>query len=146
MSKYHPLDVRHPDNRARERKSFLLDPPTDSTYALKPLRELAAAPARRSQTSEGQDTDAVTQQPAQATGATPVAPWGSSTDTTGSTSLPARARAPQASRQAPSRRGGRWLWTLFYMAIIAFFILRNTELGLQIERFIFGILWDLGVM
>tara|TARA_R110002073_G_scaffold11397_29_gene52236 strand:- start:683 stop:1315 length:633 start_codon:yes stop_codon:yes gene_type:complete len=158
MSKYHPLDVRHPDNRARERKSFLLDPPSESTYALKPLRELVSAPSRRSRSTARQDTaPAEPQLGAVSPGGNdpaPRAPWGNASGSSRDAAPAQNVSEPptprltrrQSPMQQPRKRGGRWLWTLIYMSIIAYFLLRNTQLGFQIERFIVGILWDLGLM
>lgn len=50
MSKYHPLDVRHPRNRAAERRDYLLAPPAPrdappATAPARPSATPAAAPA-----------------------------------------------------------------------------------------------------
>lgn len=60
MSKYHPLDVRHPANRDLRSRTFLLDPPSQEQ----------GKPARRVQRPSR------TRQAAPASASTPVNPWG----------------------------------------------------------------------
>ncbi|MCA2010088.1 hypothetical protein LCM17_01190 [Cereibacter sphaeroides] len=44
MSRYHPIDVRHPSNRAYRKRNFLLDPPArDLETALTPVTQLDGA-------------------------------------------------------------------------------------------------------
>jgi len=81
MSKYHPLDVRHPANRALERRNFLLDPPrADLTKPPRPRAE------RRPRAA------ATTTPPA-----APAAPWGRNR---AAASTPASGASPT---QAPTR-------------------------------------------
>ena len=113
MSKYHPLDVRHPANRPYLSKNYLLDPPSmthDTRYdAVGPARDtatrrpdVARPPARR-------------RAAAPASGAQPVAPWGS-------TPTPAAAQgASGASRAAGILR------TVFFLGVFGFIVLNQTD-------------------
>lgn len=119
MSRYHPLDVRHPDNRDLLRRNFLLDAP-----ASKPRRERASIDAAPAGTSVGSAPVSESQ---------PVAsPWGS------------RARSARASAPAPSgqqkrnRRTGSW----FVLIVLALWLMSDTGRSLLAQIPLFDGLMD----
>lgn len=134
MSKYHPLDVRHPANRDRERNNYLLAPPDASSYELRTVARATQAPSRRSadyRTGQRAETDAPAPPPAAI-----ADPWGGSGTTTGSTG------SPPVSKQ----RRGFGLGRLIVFGIIAYFILRNTAAWDEIRFFVTRTLYDLGLL
>lgn len=72
MSRYHPLDVRHPDNRDLRRRNFLLDPPAGSGRTRTARRRdsdqhpVSAETAAPEHPASGKDTNT----------RSPFAPWG----------------------------------------------------------------------
>ena len=138
MSKYHPLDVRHPDNRPYLSKNYLLDPPSmthNSRYdAVEPARgratrlaEMVSAPLGR-----GQRSNAATSASPEA--AQPSAPWGSS--------QPRPATTATSSR--PSRAAGI-LRTVFFLGIFGFIVLNQTDAFEQITRELRGWFLQMGI-
>ncbi|MCB1407709.1 MAG: hypothetical protein KDK01_16020 [Rhodobacteraceae bacterium] len=142
MSKYHPLDVRHPANRDRERNNYLLDPPDASSYELRTVERAAQAPSRRSadyRAGRSPQSDTPPSAP------TAIAdPWGGSS-TPAPAAQPRTATPPtSASPVTQTRRRGGW-GRLIVFAIIAFVILRNTALWDQISFLFTRTLYDLGL-
>lgn len=133
MSKYHPLDVRHPDNRDRERNSYLLAPPDDSTYALPGVQAPVQVASRRSADYRRNGSATTTTPPPapQSTGS--ADPWGGS----------GTRAAPAPAATAPRRRSS--LPKLLIFAVIAFVILRNTGLWEQLSRFVSRTAFELGL-
>lgn len=139
MSKYHPLDVRHPSNRDRERNNYLLAPPDANSYALRGAAVRTQAPSRRSadyRSATGAAVGApvtattVSVPPAQA-----AAPWGS-TDR----NSPASGPTPSTRSRSPS-----WVPRLVFFAIFAFVILRSFGVWDQIVLFVTRTAYDLGL-
>jgi hypothetical protein len=137
MTKYHPLDVRHPDNRPYLSKNYLLDPPSmthNTRYnAVEPARgraarlaEMVSAPLDR-----GQRTSTATpSSPAQAT-----APWGST---------PSRAAPVGATSSGPSRAAGI-LRTVFFLGVFGFIVLNQTDAFEQITAELRGWFASMGI-
>lgn len=124
MSKYHPLDVRHPANRSREKNNYLLAPAKASTYALRKLEAIHTDPSRRAadfSRAEPVVAPATTTPPPATPGAAP-SPWGGGTN-----ELP------------PALRRGlrRWLWWSV-LGVIAYGVLSafglSDRVGLLIRR------------
>ena len=136
MSNYHPLDVRHPANRNRERNSYLLDPPDASTYALRSLRKTTQAPSRRSD-----DFDSVVDVPVNvpvvdltsAATRPDAAPWGAST-----------APAPDSTPAVASRRGIS-VPKLILFGLVAYVILNKMGLIDEIMRFLTRTGYEMGL-
>lgn len=139
MSKYHPLDVRHPANRDRERNSYLLAPPDDSTYALRTVEKSAQAPSRRSADYRSKSQTTVVETPVTVAPSRPSerpatsAPWGgNSTASTQNTALidtPRRSVLPK----------------LIVFGVVAYVILNNFNLMDEIVRFVTRTVNDLGL-
>lgn len=110
MSKYHPLDVRHPANRDLERRNYLLEPiaqPAPAAPAEKPARA-----ARRTSPP-----------PAQAPAQVAASPWGRP--------KPSRRGAQPAVTPAPEQAGsgfGGFLRSLFIVAVIVTLLATQTNL------------------
>lgn len=117
MSKYHPLDVRHPSNRDLTRRDYLLDPI--------PARSAAPQPARASgaRTEKARPATAGVQQPA--------APWSSTTGRNRAAAPPATSPAPgTATRRAESALGGLmgFLRSLIIFGIILIVLAQQTDI------------------
>lgn len=105
MSKYHPLDVRHPANRNLERRNFLLDPPrADLTKPPRPRIE---------RSSPGRTT---TPPPA-----TPTTPWGRARAAAGAATAGTRSALP--TRATGQQSSGRW--RLVFLLIVVLTMLYN---------------------
>jgi len=140
MSKYHPLDVRHPANRDRERNSYLLAPPDDSTYALRAVEKNAQAPSRRSADYRQSQpiTETVVEAQTTASRAPASAPWGDASTT-------ATPPAPAASPALPQRPKRSWLPRLVVFGVIAYVVLRNFDVLDDLIRFLTRTASDLGI-
>lgn len=116
MSKYHPLDVRHPSNRRYLHKNYLLYPPApiETRYA-------QGTPARRGRSL--QPSAAPLAEPAAAA----TAPWG---------------RAPVASVE---RGLGGLLRTLFVMGVVVAVIAAQSDLFAPLIRQLRLWAFDLGI-
>ena len=71
MSKYHPIDVRHPSNRAYLKRNFLLDPPRQD-LAEAPRHQIRTETRAEAPRSTSGSSAQRTERRAQGT----VAPWG----------------------------------------------------------------------
>jgi hypothetical protein len=116
MSKYHPLDVRHPNNRARESKTYLLDPPSPvtQTRSRMPRRSTSATPEPTATATTGtlsRAARAVAQSGRFAT------PWGQS--------QPGSSRPASASSQTPARRSRFNLGRIIFFGVVLLVIARN---------------------
>lgn len=124
MSQYHPLDVRHPANRQRESKTYLLDPPSGQAQAARtPFRQSTATPS------------------SSAPAATPAAPWGGeapASQTSRRTVTP-----PPAPVSAP-RRGFRWRNLILPAIVLAIVLSQQPELRQRILRAISDFAGNLG--
>ncbi|WP_323037299.1 hypothetical protein [Pararhodobacter sp.] len=136
MSKYHPLDVRHPSNRDRDRNSYLLAPADHSTYALRAVEKPAQAPSRRgADYRKNIPADPVVETPI----TVPVAraaphnavgdPWGS----------------PNSPVLPTTGARRNWLPRLLIFGAIAFVILKNFDLMDDVSRFVTDLLYELGL-
>lgn len=94
MSKYHPLDVRHPANRDLLSRNYLLDPPAAS-----------AAPASASARASASDRSPAAA--AQRAARQPAAPWGRRE----------RTSAPPAATQTTGRRSGTFWWNALLVSV-----------------------------
>lgn len=133
MSKYHPLDVRHPANRDRERNSYLLAPADEKTYALRNVERAEQAPSRRSADYRSKTTTVVeTPITVPTSSSSPVkAPWGA----TSSGGIPTLDTAPRRS----------WVPKLIAFGVIAYVILNSLNLTDQIGLFVSRTLYELGI-
>lgn len=104
MSKYHPLDVRHPANRDLLSRNFLLDPPSASAGAEKAPARTTAEAALRAASATGE-----TRQPG--------APWARSD----------RSTTPVGAAPATPRRG-RFFWNAFI--VIVFLVIFGSQNGM----------------
>ena len=110
MSQYHPLDVRHPSNRQRESKTYLLDAPTGQAQAARtPFRQSpSAAPSAAS------------------------APWGRSASTEPGTRNAAPPPAPAFNPEP--RRGFRWRSLILPAIVLAIVLNQQPQFRAQILR------------
>ncbi|GAB4261459.1 MAG: hypothetical protein Kow0013_06000 [Pararhodobacter sp.] len=114
MSKYHPLDVRHPANRARERKTYLLDAPAPierSQARVKNRRTVTqpAQPVAQERQTLSQAARAVAQ------GGRFATPWGQKQDRASPSPAPSRTW----------RRSRFSLGKLVFFGIVILIIARN---------------------
>jgi|GEM_PF-3122616 len=141
MSNYHPLDVRHPANRNRERNSYLLDPPDASTYALRSLKKTSQAPSRRSDDFDSDDFESAVDVPVNvpvvdltsAATRPEAAPWGAST-----------APTPDSTPAVASRRGIS-VPKLILFGLVAYVILNKMGLIDEIMRFLTRTGYEMGL-
>jgi len=138
MSKYHPLDVRHPSNRNRERNSYLLAPADDSTYELRSLQTTEQAPSRRGddfRKTDAASSDASTEptdRPAEPE-AKPGNPWGGA----------AQVVATQGPLSAPKNR--KWFPRFILLGIITYVIVQSFDLWDEVTQFITRAIYELGL-
>ncbi|WP_370207544.1 hypothetical protein [Pararhodobacter marinus] len=110
MSKYHPLDVRHPANREYRNRNFLLDAPSQTTQVHS--RSRARADAARA-TAETDPAPRSTRRSAK-----PVAPWGS----------PVSGAGVPAPRERSGSGLGGFLRSLFILVVILVIVGTQTNL------------------
>lgn len=113
MSKYHPLDVRHPSNRDLTRRDYLLDPA--------PVRSAAPTPARA--------TAARTEKARPAGIAQPAAPWSDSNTSRRAATQTAASNVP-ATRRVESGLGALmgFLRSLIIIGIVLIVLAQQTDL------------------
>jgi len=123
MSKYHPLDVRHPANRENERRSYLLPAAPPARPVAESRREAArSSPARSS--------------PARAAGPDRASPWDKpARGTAGTNGAPARtppAREPSPAAPVAAERTGSgfagFLRSLVFLLIFVALVATQTDL------------------
>ncbi len=106
MSKYHPLDVRHPNNRDLERRNFLLDPPRNAASVQTPERDAASRPGVRKTAPQNATASAT--------------PWGFARRTP-------PAEAAGVTRPAENR-AGRAIRLVFFLIVVAIALQSQTHL------------------
>jgi len=153
MSKYHPLDVRHPSNKHRQRNSYLLLPSDSDEYALRPLRETQQSESRRPasySTFSSREADESAQSNGQPRAA--KTPWGRLGNKLAERAAPAANAAvnthiatPAPPLVVPQRRRS-WIPRLIFFGFVAYAILRNTAVGEELSRFISSTLYQLGLL
>lgn len=149
MSKYHPLDVRHPSNRHRERNTYLLDPPNASTYDLRAVTTTEQAPSRRradyrattdspsgNAVSSASDTPIARAASRVSAAATASSPWGGSTDSS---------PAPNTTNPIARSRSASWIPKVFFFAVFTYVVLRNFDIWDDITLFIRRTAFELGL-
>ncbi|PVH30407.1 hypothetical protein [Pararhodobacter oceanensis] len=142
MSKYHPLDVRHPSNKHRQRNTYLLAPVDHAAYELQPLQSQSEPAARRRVSSKRKRSETQADSTAQNTPA--ATPWGQSNEAAAvQTPAPASTGAAPPVIQKPRKS---WLPTLIIFGVIAYAVLRNTSFGRDISFMVMRALYDLGVL
>ena len=121
MSQYHPLDVRHPDNRDLLRRNFLLDPPAATPAA--PERSAASRPGVR--------------KVAAAPAAASPAPWGAARNSPAATAV--------LESSSPSRTAGKVARFAMVVVFIAIALQSQTHLLDGFVRWLHQTAADLGV-
>ena len=113
MSKYHPLDVRHPANQQYQNRNFLLDPPSQTTQVHSRSRARADAARATAAASSGPHPA-----PSRQT-ATPVAPWGTPGTSSG---------APATRNERRGSGLGGFMRSLFILVVILVILGTQTHL------------------
>ncbi|MFN4101900.1 MAG: hypothetical protein ACK4GT_19220 [Pararhodobacter sp.] len=151
MSKYHPLDVRHPSNRENERRSYLLAPLDLTLPAATPARPAAESRREAARTSPARTArpDTRTETRTDARTGTGTGPWGKAAQPSAESaplqsqtfqSAPSQSQTfrsqpnrnmPPAMPAAPERTGsgfGGFLRSLFFLAVILALLATQTNL------------------